>query len=398
VWNEVDAATGEHGLATPSGVISTTGVGGLALGGGIGHLSRRCGLTVDNLLAAEVVLADGSLVTASEEAHADLFWAIRGGGGNIGVVTSFSFRCHEIGAVAAGPMFYDIGDVGEVLRWYRDFLPNAPTELSGFFATLSVPTGDPFPEELWQLPVCGIFWCYTGPLDQTDEVFQAVRSFKQPLLDGVAEMPFAQFQSAFDPVYPPGYQWYWRGDFIGKIPDSAVEVHEQFGRTLPTALTTMHLYPLDGVVHQVDSSATAFRFRNAGWAAVIVGVDPDPANAERIKEWTVSYWEALRASSLGGYVNFMMDEGADRMRASYGENYHKLARIKAKYDPGNFFHINQNIPPSAWTNVTWWDDLPSRADVAQSVVGPQYLARLLHGPRSAHIAAVPSADGIARVS
>jgi FAD/FMN-containing dehydrogenase len=347
VWGDVDHATGAFGLATPSGFLSSTGVGGLTLGGGIGYLSRRYGLTIDNLLSADVVLADGSFVTASERQHPDLFWALRGGGGNFGVVTSFEFRCHDVGTVVAGPVLYDIADAGDVLRWYREVLPSLPEELDGWLGLLTIPPAPPFPEELWLRKACGIIWCYTGPPERADEVLGPVRGFGAPLLDAVMPMPFPVLQSIFDPLYPAGLQWYWRADFFNEISDDAIAIHQEFGEALPTPHSTMHLYPIDGAVHRVSPEATAFAYRDAGWAGVIVGVDPDPANAAKIKDWAVRYWDALHPTSAGGaYVNFMMEEGSDRVRASYGRNYDRLARVKATYDPGNFFRINQNVTPA----------------------------------------------------
>jgi FAD/FMN-containing dehydrogenase len=346
-WGDVDHATGAFGLATPSGFLSTTGVGGLALGGGIGYLARRFGLTVDNLLAADVVLADGSFVTAKADTHPDLLWALKGGGGNFGIVTSFLFRCHDVGMVVAGPILYDIADTTDVMRWYREIQPSLPEELSGWLGLITIPPAPPFPEELWLRKACAIVWCYTGPADRADETLAPVRAFGSPLLDGTQPMPYPVLQSVFDALYPAGLQWYWRTDFFKEISDQAIAVHQQFGEALPTPHSTMHLYPIDGAVHRVSPDATAFAYRDDGWAGVIVGVDPDPANAAKIKDWAVRYWEALHpTSSGGGYVNFMMDEGTDRVRASYGPNYDRLARIKARYDPDNFFHVNQNIPPA----------------------------------------------------
>jgi len=348
VWGDVDHATHAFGLATPSGILSSTGVGGLSLGGGIGYLARRFGLTVDNLLAADVVLADGSFVTATADSHPDLFWALRGGGGNFGIVTSFLFRCHDVGDVVAGPILYDIADTSDVLRWYREVQPGLPEELSGWFALLTIPPAPPFPEELWLRKACAVVWCYTGPLDRADETMAPVREFGSPLLDGTQQVPFPALQSVFDALYPAGLQWYWRTDFFREISDAAIATHQEFGEALPTPHSTMHLYPIDGAVARVSSDATAFAYRDGGWSGVIVGVDTDPANAGRIKDWAVRYSETLHPTSAGGgYVNFMMaEEGSDRVRASYGQNYDRLARIKGRYDPDNFFHVNQNIPPA----------------------------------------------------
>ncbi|MBA2442788.1 MAG: FAD-binding oxidoreductase [Rubrobacter sp.] len=346
-WADVDRATHTFGLATPSGIISTTGVGGLTLGGGLGHLTRKCGLTIDNLLEADVVLADGRSVTANAEENEDLFWAVRGGGGNFGVVTSFSFRLHPISTVIGGPTLWPIEDSAEVMRFYRDFMADAPEDLGGFFAFLTVPPGPPFPEHLHLKKMCGVVWCYTGPPERADEVFEPVREFGPPALHGVHEMPYPALQSAFDALYPAGLQWYWRADFVKDLPDEAIERHAEHGSRLPTLHSTMHLYPIDGAAHRVGKSETAFSYRDARWAEVIVGVDPDPANNERTTAWTKEYWDALHPYSAGGaYVNFMMDEGQERVRATYRENYDRLAEVKRRYDPGNLFRVNQNIEPA----------------------------------------------------
>ena len=349
-WQDVDHATVGFGMATPSGFLASTGVGGLTLGGGIGYLSRRFGLTVDNLISADVVLADGSFVTASEHSHGDLFWALRGGGGNFGVVTSFTFRCHPIGehgVVIGGPVLYDFEDTADVMRWYRELLPSLPEELSGWLGLITIPPAPPFPQELWGRTACAIIWCYTGPHDRADEVLQPIRSFGSPLVVGVQPMPFTALQSAFDALYPAGLQWYWRADFFREISDAAIDVHRTFGAQLPSGHSTMHLYPIDGAVSRVAPEATAFAYRDGGWAGVIVGVDPDPANADVISQWARDYWTQLHPTSAGGaYVNFLMDEGQDRVRASYRGNYERLAQVKRRYDPENAFHVNQNIPPA----------------------------------------------------
>jgi FAD/FMN-containing dehydrogenase len=347
-WGEVDRATHEHGLATPSGIISTTGVGGLTLGGGIGHLTRKHGLTIDNLLEADVVLADGTLVRASADENPELFWALRGGGGNFGVVTSFVFRCHPVSTVLAGPTFWPIEQTPEALRFYRDFIASAPRELSGFAALMTVPPAPLFPEDLHLRKVCGVFWCYAGEAESLDDLLAPVHGVGTPLLHHVGPVPFPGLQSLFDGLYHPGLQWYWRGDFVRELTDAAIEQHHTFGEALPTMHSTMHLYPIDGAAHDVGSGDTAFRYREARWAEVIVGVDPDPANAHAIRDWTVSYWDATHGHSAGGsYVNFMMDEGHDRVRATYGDNYPRLARAKSRLDPGNLFRVNQNIEPIA---------------------------------------------------
>ncbi len=344
---EVDHATHAFGLAVPAGIISSTGVGGLTLGGGIGHLTRAYGLTIDNLIGADVVLADGSLVRASESEHEDLFWALRGGGGNFGVVTSFTFQARPVSTVVAGPMLWPLDQAAEVLAFYAEFMAAAPEQLNGFFAFLTVPPAPPFPEELHLQKMCGVVWCYAGPAADAEAALAPVRKAFPPALDGVGEVPLPAMQSAFDGLYPHGDQWYWRADFVETIPEAAIEAHVAHANELPTWKSTMHLYPVDGAAGRVAPDATAWSYRNARWAQVIVGVDPDPAKANDLRDWTVRYWEALHPYAAGGaYSNFLMDEGDDRVRASYGANYDRLARIKTAYDPGNLFHVNQNIKPS----------------------------------------------------
>ncbi len=348
-WGEVDGATNQHGLATPSGIISTTGVGGLTLGGGIGHLTRKCGLTIDNLLEAEMVLANGQKVTASADENPDLYWAIRGGGGNFGVVTSFLFQLHEVGTVVAGPTFWPAELGAEVLSVYREFLPAAPRELNGFFAFHVVPPAPPFPEAIHLREVCGVVWCYVGSEEAAARAMAPLlESLPEPLMHGPGPMPHSTLQGAFDGLYPPGDQWYWRADFVKEIPDEAVQVHQRFGNQLPSMKSTMHMYPIDGAAHDVASSDTAWAYRDARWGSVFAGVDPEPANVEKIRRWSVDYFEELHPYSAGGaYVNMMMDEGQERVRASYGPNYDRLAGIKASYDPDNVFRVNQNIQPQA---------------------------------------------------
>jgi FAD/FMN-containing dehydrogenase len=346
-WGEVDRATHEHGLATPSGIISTTGVGGLTLGGGLGHLTRRHGLAIDNLLEAEVVLADGRRVIANADEHPDLFWALRGGGGNFGVVTSFLFRLHDVHTVVGGPSFWPIEQSAEVLSAYREFMPTAPRELNGFFAFHTVPPGPPFPEHVHLREICGIVWCHLGSEDEAAKAMAPLLDeLPEPLLHGPHSVPFPGLQSVFDALYPRGEQWYWRADFVNEVPDEAVQLHARFGAEMPTMKSTMHMYPIDGAAHDVDAADTAWAYRGAHWNNVYAGVDPDPANVPAIRRWSIDYQEALHPYSAGGaYVNMMMDEGRERVRASYGPNYDRLARVKAAYDPGNVFRVNQNIQP-----------------------------------------------------
>lgn len=346
---DMDHATHAFGLAVPVGIASTTGVAGLTLGGGHGYLTRKYGLTIDNLLEADVVLADGSLVKANEEDNEDLFWAIRGGGGNFGVATSFLFRGNPVSMVYAGPMLWELDRAEEVMRWYREFSLQAPEELYGFFAFLVVPPGPPFPEHLHNKSMCGVVWSYSGPLEEAEEAFRPIREEVGPAaFEFLGPMPLPVLNSLFDALLPAGLQWYWRGDFVKELSDEAIALHIRYGSELPTPLSLMHLYPIDGAVHRVGENDTAFSHRDVNWSTVYAGIDPDPANAERITEWTKEYWAALHPYSAGGaYVNFMMDEGQERIRATYRDNFERLAAIKNKYDPTNLFRVNQNIRPTA---------------------------------------------------
>ena len=348
-WGQVDRATAEHGRVTPSGIISTTGVGGLTLGGGIGHLTRRFGLTIDNLIGADVVLADGSLVHTSASEHPDLFWALRGGGGNFGVVTTFEFQTHPLGAtVMAGPTFWPVEQTPEVMRFYREFLPAQPRELSGFFAEMTVPPVDLFPAELHMRKVCAVMWCVVGSPEEASRLLAPVHDVGDVLLHGVGPVPHPALQSLFDALYPKGLQYYWRADFFNELSDELAEKHLEWGQKAPTMQSTMHLYPIDGAAHDVGTDDTAFSFRDAQYAEVILGVDAEPANAGMIRDWVVGYWDATHPYSAGGaYVNFMMEEGQERVRATYRDNYGRLARVKEQYDPDNVFSVNQNIRPAA---------------------------------------------------
>ncbi len=345
VWGEVDHATHPFGLAIPAGIISSTGVGGLTLGGGIGYLSRKYGLTIDNLLEADMVLADGSAVTVNKDQHPDLFWAIRGGGGNFGIVTSFKFQAHPVKTVYGGPTLWPIEQTEEIMEWYHEFIQSAPEDLNGFIATMVIP-GPPFPEALHHKQFCGIVWCYTGEEKDEEAVFAPVRA-KNPVFEHVGRMPYPMIQTLFDGMMPPGLQWYWRADFFNDFRPEIRKAHREFGSKIPTLLSQMHCYPITGAASRPGNEDTAWAYRDAKYSGVIVGVDPDPANAELITEWCKDYWEALHPYSAGGaYLNFIMDEGNDRVRASFRQNYDKLVQIKKKYDPQNLFRVNQNIKPS----------------------------------------------------
>ena len=348
VWGDVDHATHAFDMSVPCGFISTTGVAGLTLGGGIGYLTRKYGLTIDNLLSVDMVLADGRFVIANSKENTDLFWAVRGGGGNFGVITSFEFLLQPVSTVNFGPTFWPLEQSGEVLKAYREFILKAPEEVSGFFGFLVVPPAPMFPVHLHMKKVAAIVWCCTGSPEDTDVATKPMRSVGTPLLDHVGPAPFPVVQSIFDGLFVPGLQWYWRADYFTELSDAAIAEHVKHGAELPTMLSTMHLYPVNGAAQRVGKNDTAYSFREALFAEVIVGVDADPANAGKITNWCKSYWEALHPYSSGGaYLNFMMDEGQERVQAGYRDNYQRLAAIKKKYDPNNFFRVNQNIRPAA---------------------------------------------------
>ncbi len=347
---DVDHATHPFGLAVPAGIISTTGIAGLTLGGGHGYLSRKYGLTIDNLIEADVVLADGSFVTASRDRNEELFWALRGGGGNFGVVTSFLFRLHPVGTVFAGPIAFDQQHARQIMRAYRDTLPQIPEEQGIFLGLKTVLSSPPFPEPLWGRRICLLMTCHTGGEEEGRAALQPLLDMlPEPLFDWRGTMPYPVVQSMFDPLFPKGMQWYWRGDFVKSLPDEAIEAHLDHAARTPSELSLMHLYPIDGAVRRVAKDATAWGARDATWSMVIAGIDPNPQMAGPITRWTKAYWDAVHPFDMGGaYPNFMMDdEGEARVRASFGDNYARLAAAKRRYDPQNLFHVNQNIRPAA---------------------------------------------------
>jgi FAD/FMN-containing dehydrogenase len=346
---DVDHATHAFGLAIPFGIVANTGVAGLTLGGGTGYLTRKHGLTVDNLLEADVVLADGRFVTASKTQNPDLFWALRGGGGNFGVVTSFLFQAHPCSMVYAGPIFWEATHAKAVMRAYRDFLPSAPEELGIFVGLKTVPPVDPFPKDYWSKRACAIIGSYNGPAAEGEKLMaQLLKPLPAPIFNWMGAMPFPAIQALFDPFFPKGLQWYWKGDFVKTLSDEAIDTHIAQAAKAPTDFCLMHLYPIDGAVRRVPKDATAWSAREATWNMVIAAISPDPKQADALKTWGRAYWKAVHPFNLeGGYVNFLMDdEAAGRVQASYGENYQRLATVKAKYDPKNLFRVNQNIVPA----------------------------------------------------
>ena len=345
---DVDHATHAVGLAVPFGIVSTTGVAGLTLGGGTGYLTRKYGLTIDNLLEVDMVLADGSFVIANESQNSDLFWAIRGGGGNFGVVTSFLFQAHPVGTVYAGPIFWEATHAQAVMRAYRDFLPTAPEELGAFIGLKTVPSLDPFPRDYWGKRACAIISSYNGTAAEGEQIMaRLLDSLPPPIFNWMGAVPFPAMQALFDPFFPKGLQWYWKGDYVSSLPDEAIDIHIAEAAKAPSELSLMHLYPIDGAVHRIAKDATAWNTRSATWSMVIAAISADPNQADALKRWGRAYWQAVHPFNFaGGYVNFMMDDEADgRVQASYGDNYRRLESVKAQYDPENIFRVNQNIKP-----------------------------------------------------
>jgi FAD/FMN-containing dehydrogenase len=347
---DVDHASHAFGLAVPLGIVGSTGVAGLTLGGGTGYLTRKHGLTIDNLLEVDMVLADGSFVTANKDKHADLFWAVRGGGGNFGVVTSFLFQAHPAKMVFAGPIFWDAKEAKKVMGTYRDFIARAPEELGLFVGLKTVPPIDPFPKEHWSKRACALIGAFNGPVAGGQKLMASLlEKLPAPLFNWMGEMPWTAINSLFDPFFPKGLQWYWKGDFVKALSDEAIDVHIANALKAPTAFCLMHLYPIDGAVRRVAADATPWGARDASWSMVIAGISSDPKDAAALRTWGRAYWEAIHPFNLkGAYVNFMdADEADNRVEVSYGGNYKRLTAIKAKYDPNNLFRVNQNIKPKA---------------------------------------------------
>ncbi len=345
-WGDLDHATHAFGLATPGGSVSTTGIAGLSLGGGIGHLTRPFGLACDNLISADVVTADGQFVVASEQENADLFWALRGGGGNFGVVTSLESRLHPVGTVYAGPIIWSLDKAAEVMKFYGEFITTAPEELNGIFAFLVVEPEPPFPEHLHNKNVCAAVLCYVGPMEKAEEVVRPLAEFGEPAFVGLGPMPFPVLQTVFDAVAPPGLHNYWKADFVTELSDELIAAHVEYGPRVPNIYSGAITFSVGGAAHRLGSRDTAWSYRDANFSHVIYAADADPAAIEMETAWVRAYWDALHPHSAGGaYVNFLGDEGESRVAASYRDNYARLVEIKRTYDPANLFRMNQNIRP-----------------------------------------------------
>ncbi len=345
-WGDFNHATHAFGLATTGGIISTTGIGGLTLGGGIGYLARGYGLSCDNLISADVVTADGVVITASDEENQDLFWALRGGGGNFGVVTSLEFRVHPVKDIYGGPMFFELEHAADILKSFGEFIADAPEQLGGFPAFQIAPPLPFIPEERHGDTFCAIVACWAGPMEEGEKAIKPLREVAPVVAEHVGPMPYPELNSAFDGLVPPGLQHYWKANFVRELTDEVINAHVEHGSKLPVVNSTVHIYPIDGACHRVGADETAFGHRDASYAAVIAGMWPDPADNDENIKWVRDYYAATAPhSEEGGYINFAAGDDETRVSANYGTNYDKLVEIKRKYDPDNLFHLNQNIDP-----------------------------------------------------
>jgi FAD/FMN-containing dehydrogenase len=349
-WGELDAATQEHGLAVTGGRVKDTGVAGLALGSGSGWLERKIGYTCDNLIAAELVTADGRQVTASAEENSELFWGLRGGGGNFGVVTAFHFRLHPIGPIVLGGMLmFPAPLAGDLVRFFREFMRDAPDEVGSALAFISAPPADFVPEPVRGKPVVGAVVCYSGSPEKGEEVMRPLREFGPPAIDMVQPMPYLAVQGLLDPGNPKGVQNYWTADFLAELPDEAVDVLVEHATNPVSPLSQVILVPGGGAVARVDEEATAFGQRTAPWNIHYLSMWPDPADTEENIAFTRGMASAMKPWTTGrAYLNFIGDEGIGRVEAAFGTaKYVRLQALKDEWDPGNLFRHNQNIPPTA---------------------------------------------------
>ena len=347
-WGDFDHATHAFGLATPTGIISTTGVAGLTLGGGFGHLSRHYGLSCDNLISADMVLADGTFTTASKDQNPDLFWAIRGGGGNFGVVTTFEFQLHPVHTVYGGPLFYPVEHTETLLRFFRDYMREAPDAMTAFFGFHQGPPAPFIPEHLHWVPMVTIMTCYSGPLEQGEQTIQPLRDVVQPVVDLAGPIPYPALNSMFDDLYSPGLHHYWKADYVPELNDESIAIHTKYGPKVPSLHSTMHLYPQTGAIQKVGKTDTAYSYRDVEYVHNIIAVDADPSKMDANMAWMQDYWSELHPhAGESAYVNFLMDgEGNDRIKGTYRENYDRLVQVKTAYDPDNLFRVNQNIQPN----------------------------------------------------
>jgi len=345
---ELDRETQEFGLAVPAGIVTHTGLAGLTLGGGIGFLMRKFGLTIDNLLSVDVITAEGEFVKASEHENADLFWGVRGGGGNFGIVTEFEFRLNRLGPhVVAGPVFWLMEEAPKVLRFYRDWIADSPDELMTVVVQRRVPALPLFSAPLVGKHVVAVACCYAGSIEDGQKAVRPLKRFGSPVLDLCVPMPYMANQAMFDPSFPPGWWYYVRSCDVAELNDEVVDVMVEHGHQITSPITSLGVWQMGGAVSRVGEDETAFSGRSAGHTFNINGNTESAAGFEEEREWARSCWSALSPYHTSVYVNFLMDEGKERIQQAYGEKkYQRLKALKRNYDPDNFFRLNQNIPPT----------------------------------------------------
>ena len=349
LWGELDRETQAFGLATTGGIVTHTGIAGLTLGGGIGWLMRRHGLTCDNLVAADIVLANGQFLRVSERENADLLWGLRGGGGNFGIVTAFQYRLHPVGPqVLAGVILHPAERAPEVLRFYRDFIATAPDDLTTIVNLRKAPPAPFLPPHLHGRAVVIVAVCYAGSVEDGERILAPLRRFGEPLVDLIEPKPYTAHQGMFDASVPHGLRYYWKSHYFGPLSDAAIDTLIAHAWQAPSPTSYTILFHLGGAIRWVDGAATAFEDRSAEHALNINAVWSDPQATEPHLAWARSFWEATHPHSTGGvYVNFLGEDGEARVRAAYGpDKYLRLAALKQKYDPANLFRLNQNIPPA----------------------------------------------------
>ncbi|MEO6197590.1 MAG: FAD-binding oxidoreductase [Dehalococcoidia bacterium] len=344
-WGEFDAATQEHGLAVTGGRNPTTGIAGLTLGSGSGWLERKLGYTVDNLLGCEVVLANGDVVQASENENQDLFWGLRGGGGNFGIVTKFTFRLHKIGPIIYGGQLA-FPRIPASLKAYRDFMESAPDDVGGAAALITAPHEEFVPPPVRGMPVMGFVICYTGEPEAGPEAIKPLLDLG-PAINMCEPMPYVALQAMLEPGQPPGVRNYWKADFYPELPDEAIGALMEAAASPPSPLTAVLVQPSGGAVHRVPEDSTAMGWRTAKWALHVLSVWEDPADDEKNIAWTRNIAEKMKPwAQEAAYLNYLMDEGQERVEASFGKSYDRIVALKNKYDPTNFFRLNQNIKPT----------------------------------------------------
>ena len=348
LWGELDRETQAFGLATTGGIVTHTGVAGLTLGGGIGWLQRKHGLTIDQLLSVDVVTADGQLVKASQTENPDLFWGVRGAGGNFGIVTEFEFRLHQVGPIVlAGPIFWPIEKSPDLLRFYRDWIAEAPDELMTILVHRRAPALPFVPRELHGELVVSVACCYSGPVDEGEKVVRPLRTFGSPVLDLCEPKPYLAHQAMFDPSFPHGWWYYMRACDVAELTDEVIDITVEHSMRIRSPLTAFPIWQLGGAIGRVGEDETAFNGRRAGHTFNITSVTETAEGFDEERDWSRNVWSALEPHHMGVYVNFLMDEGEERVREAYGpDKYDRLKELKRRYDPQNFFRLNQNIPPN----------------------------------------------------